>query len=66
MSGRVFAKQEVLASVAMVLLSFELGFAGYVGADGQTSKQFPGLRSAFSGSGIMAADGDIRVKLKAR
>ena len=64
--GRVFAKQEVLASVAMVLLSFKLEFAGFVDGAGKPSKQFPGLRSSFAGSGIMAAGGDIRVTMKAR
>ena len=64
--GRVFAKQEVLASVAMVLSSFELGFAGFVDEEGKPSQHFPGLRSSFSGSGIMVAGGDTRVTMKAR
>ena len=64
--GRVFAKQEVLASVAMVLLSLELDFRGFVDEQGNSTKQFPGLRDSYSGSGIMAASGDMKVIFKAR
>ena len=64
--GRVFAKQEVLASVAMVLLSFKIEFAGFVDEKGKPTQQFPGLRNSYSGSGIMAAGGDMRVVMKAR
>ena len=62
--GRVFAKQEVLASVAMVLLSFEFEFQSFVDEQGSPTKQFPGLRNSYSGSGIMAAGGDMNVVLK--
>ena len=64
--GRVFAKQEVLASVAMVLLSFDIEFCHFMDEQGQATDEFPGLRQSYSGSGIMAAGGDMRVKINAQ
>jgi len=64
--GRVFAKQEVLASVATVLLSFDIENLGFVDEQGKSTETFPGLRKAYAGSGIMAMDGDMRVKIKRR
>lgn len=64
--GRVFAKQEVLASVASVLLPFEIEPLGFVDDHGKSSKKFPGLGKSYSGSGIMIMNGDMRVKIKDR
>ena len=64
--GRVFAKQEVLVSVASVLLSFEMQPLGFVDEQGRSSQNFPGLGKTYPGSGIMVMDGDMRVKIKGR
>lgn len=64
--GRVFAKQEVLASVAYVLLNFDLEFVEYVDEKGKRVNKFPGLREGFTGSGIIMMDGDLKVKMKRR
>ncbi|KAF2101498.1 cytochrome P450 [Rhizodiscina lignyota] len=64
--GRVFAKQEVLGSVAYMLLNFEFEVLKYVDVKGKTVNHFPGLREGFSGSGIMVMGGDVRVKMKRR
>jgi cytochrome P450 len=64
--GRVFAKQEVLAAVAIVLLNFDFEFLYFVNAEGKAGTQFPGFRDAYSGTGVMVMDGDVRVKMKRR
>ena len=64
--GRVFAKQEVLASVASVLLSFEIEPLGFVDGRGKSNKKFPGLAKSYLGSGVMVMDGDMRIKIKSR
>ena len=64
--GRVFAKQEVLASVATTLLSFDIEPLSFLNEHGKITKKFPGLAEAYSGSTVMAMDGDMRVKMKSR
>lgn len=64
--GRVFAKQEVLASVALILLAFDVEPLGFVDEQGNPTKKFPGLRKSYSGSGIMATDADMKVRIKCR
>jgi hypothetical protein len=61
--GRVFAKQEVLGAVAIVLLEYDLRAVDYVDARGNKTSKFPGLMDAYGGNGIMPMDGDIKVKL---
>ena len=64
--GRVFAKQEIIASVAIVLLTFEFDVLGYVNEKGRSTGQFPGLRDTFPGSVVMVAKGDVQVRVKRR
>jgi cytochrome P450 len=64
--GRVFAKQEVFAALAMVLLTFEFEFLGFVDDKGKDRNQFPGFKDAYSGTTILVMDGDVRVKVKRR
>jgi hypothetical protein len=64
--GRVFAKQEVLASVALVLLTFEFEVVRFVDGQGKTRKGFPGIKQAYSGTGVVAMDGDIKVRMRRR
>lgn len=64
--GRNFAKQEILASVALMLMTFEFEPVGFVDQQGKSKKEFPGLGKSFQGSGIMAMDGNMRVKIRSR
>lgn len=64
--GRVFAKQEVLASVAMVLSMFEIEVVGFVDEKGKDTDQFPDARETYQGSGIVATDADMKVRIKSR
>ena len=64
--GRTFAKQEILASVAVILLDYDINLVGYLDDKGQNTKSFPGLRDTYPGSGIMTAKGDMKVELKKR
>lgn len=64
--GRVFAKQEVLASVATMLLNFDFEVLGFEDLSGKAMRRFPGLKEAYTGNGVMAMDGDMRVKMRAK
>jgi cytochrome P450 len=62
--GRVFARQEIIAATAMVLLAFEVELAGFVDGKGKASESFPSLRDGFGGSGIILQEGDLRIRVK--
>lgn len=62
--GRIFAKQEILTSLSMVLLGFEFEVLGYVGESGRKRDKFPTLRHGYSGSGVICMEGDIKVRMK--
>jgi hypothetical protein len=62
--GRVFAKQEVLGAVGMLLTKFEFKVGGFVDSDGKSRDFFPGLRDAYGGTGVMSMDGDLNVTIK--
>ena len=64
--GRVFAKQEVLAAVAMILLKFEFDVKGFVDEKGRKANGFPGLRRGFLGSSVMLPGGDLIVDVRPR
>lgn len=64
--GRTFAKQEILASVAMVLLDYEIEVLGFTESNGKATSQFPGLRDTLPGPAVFVANGDVRVKMKRR
>ncbi|KAK5070237.1 hypothetical protein LTS08_007911 [Lithohypha guttulata] len=64
--GRVFAKQEILGSVAIMLLTFNFEVLGYVDEKGKNTTKFPGLRDTLPGSAVMVASGDLRVKVTRR
>ncbi|KAF1352502.1 cytochrome P450 [Delphinella strobiligena] len=64
--GRVFAKQEVLAAVAMVLLGFEFDILGYLDGQGNATSRFPGIRKSYPGTGTVCMDGDLRVRVRKR
>jgi hypothetical protein len=63
--GRVFAKQEILAAVAMVLLSFDFEFVGWVNPFSKDKEErFPRTKKGYVGNGVVAADRDMRVRIK--
>lgn len=64
--GRVFAKQEVLGAVAIILLGYDLTPITFVDLKGNKTSTFPGLADGYGGNGIMAANGDLRVSLRKR
>jgi Cytochrome P450 len=63
--GRIFAKQEILAAVAMVLLSFECEFVSWVNPFSKDKEErFPRTKKGYVGNGVMAADRDMRVRIR--
>lgn len=64
--GRVFAKQEVLAAVAMVLLGFEFEVLGFVDGKEIATQKFPGIRQNYPGTGTVCMDGDLKVRIRRR
>ncbi|KAH6658987.1 cytochrome P450 [Truncatella angustata] len=58
--GRVFAKQEILAAVAMVLLTFDIE------ASDEDSFNIPPFSRAYPGSGTIVPGGDVKVRIKRR
>ena len=64
--GRVFAKQEVLGSVATILLSFDIKSLGYIDEQGRETTRFPRIRDGYLGSGVMATDSDMKVAISKR
>jgi hypothetical protein len=63
--GRIFAKQEILAAVAMVLLSFEFEFVGWVNPFSKDKEErFPRTKKGYVGNGVMAADRDMKVRVR--
>ncbi|KAK4545299.1 hypothetical protein LTR36_003479 [Oleoguttula mirabilis] len=64
--GRVFAKQEGLGALAMVLLRFDFEVKGFVDASKKPTGSFPGYAKSFAGSGALVPGGDLRVKVRRR
>lgn len=64
--GRVFARQEIMAAVAMMMLTFDFEFLEYVDHEGKSSPSFPGLRDMLPGSVAMNPKGDLKVRATRR
>ena len=64
--GRVFAKQEVFAAVAMTLLHFEVEGLSYIDQKGNKVDEFPPLVQSFGGKGVVSLAGDVKVRIKRR
>lgn len=64
--GRIFAKQEALGALAMVLLRFDFDVKGFVDVDKKPTNSFPGMPKAFPGSGALSPGGDMRVRIRRR
>ncbi|KAK3070462.1 hypothetical protein LTR53_010418 [Teratosphaeriaceae sp. CCFEE 6253] len=63
--GRTFAKQEVLGSVAVLLLNYDLQFLGYKGGRGG-AHSFPGIKNNYAGNQVVGIEGDMRVRITRR
>jgi cytochrome P450 len=69
--GRTFAKQEVLGTVAVLLLNFDIKFiefvkqskSGFVGV-GADRSGFPGLKNGYAGNQVVGIEGDMRVRIR--
>nr|POE86524.1 cholesterol 7-alpha-monooxygenase [Quercus suber] len=64
--GRVFAKQEALGALALILLRFDFEVMGFVDKDQKRTDMFPEFAKAFAGSGALAPGGDLKVKIRRR
>jgi len=63
--GRFFAKQEILAAVAMMVMSFDLEYVKNVHLDGTASDRGPGVENCES-RGIISLDRDVVVRMRKR
>ncbi|KAL8872177.1 MAG: hypothetical protein Q9174_002146 [Haloplaca sp. 1 TL-2023] len=64
--GRLFAKQEIMATVSVLLRKYNIETAGYLDARGKRTKKPPGVRSKLPGAGVLSLDGDILMRIKRR
>ena len=64
--GRTFAKQEVFVALALVVLTFDVEFLGFVDGKRRATNKFPGLRTTYLGSAVLNMDGDAQVRIRPR
>jgi cytochrome P450 len=64
--GRVFAKQEGLGALAMVLIRFQFEVLGFMDKDGNSIAHLPGFANQYPGSGALTPDGDFKVRMRRR
>ena len=64
--GRVFAKQEGLGALAMVLLRFEFEVLGFVDSRGKPMEEFVGPGDQYPGAGALMPGGDMKVRMRRR
>jgi hypothetical protein len=62
-SGRFFAKQEILAAVAIFVTKYDIEFQGWVDGKGKLTNKAPQPDEALAGGGVLPPDGDVRVKM---
>ncbi|OAA76648.1 Cytochrome P450 [Akanthomyces lecanii RCEF 1005] len=69
--GKNFARQEILGTVAVLLLNFDITFlsfierqSGVLERKGSDPKHFPKMIKALPGNQVMGLDGDLLVKIK--
>jgi len=62
--GRKFAQQEIMAGVAMVLMSFDIDVITYVDGEGKPTEEYPQGMSHYPGSGVLQRIGDVKVTLR--
>jgi cytochrome P450 len=64
--GRVFAKQEALGAVAIILLRFQFEVLGFVDQNGKACDEFVQPGKAFPGTAGLVPGGDMKVKMRKR
>ncbi len=64
--GRVFAKQEALGALAMVLLRFDFEMLGFVDKDGKATDEFVQPALVYPGTAALAPGGDMKVRMRKR
>lgn len=64
--GRVFAKQEGIGALAMILLRFDFEVLGFLDKQGKDIDRFPGFADQYPGAGALVPGGDLKVKMKRR
>ena len=64
--GRFFAKQEILAAVAIMIAAFEMEVVAFVDEDGAVSARGPESSMENAGTGVLLPDRDIRVRMRRR
>lgn len=63
-SGRFFAKQEILAAVALMVVKFEFEVGGWVTKEGKGSERGAGCNESLAGSGVLSPDRDLVVSME--
>ncbi|KAK5175738.1 uncharacterized protein LTR77_000877 [Saxophila tyrrhenica] len=64
--GRVFAKQEALGALAMILLRFDFEVLGFVDKDGKGTEEFVQPALVYPGTAALAPGGDMKVRMRRR
>ncbi|RDW68095.1 hypothetical protein BP6252_09491 [Coleophoma cylindrospora] len=62
--GRHFAKQEIMAAIALMLSNFEIEFLDYVNKDGTVADRAPKDDPYYYGAAAMPPDRDLRIRWK--
>ncbi|GKT50487.1 cholesterol 7-alpha-monooxygenase [Colletotrichum spaethianum] len=62
--GRLFAKQEIILAVAMIVSRFDIEFENWVKFDGSIADQPPVNEKASVGAGSVLPDRDVKVGWK--
>lgn len=63
-SGRFFAKQEIMAAVALMVFKFDFEIKGWVTKEGRGSERGAGVDESLAGSGVLSPDRDMAVNMK--
>jgi cytochrome P450 len=61
-AGRIFAKQEVMAAIALIVLNFDVEFEEYVLMDGTKSDRGPLDDPWYYGTAAMPPDRDLKIR----
>ena len=61
--GRHFGKQEVMATIALIVLNFDIELEEYVKMDGSRSDRGPKDDAWYSGTAAMPPDRDLKIRL---
>lgn len=64
--GRIFAKQEIVGGVAIMLDTFDFKVLGYLDEQKKPSEKFPFLRDSLPGSALMVPGGDMKLSVTRR